>query len=156
MIASINEERVLYVGLQGNPSSSIWSTMNKPVTSLKTKRKSTLSKLFDSATTATSGGSSIWSSPPEPPHILLQASLSSSFAKPLAPLVESLRILKSPAELNLMNIAGQISGDAHAKMMRMVGNKECLTESQVEKSFSWVCGMRGSEREAYVPVVASG
>ncbi len=124
----------------------------------KTKRRSALSKIL-SAAAGDTPTSSLWSSSSsssEPPHLLLHASLLSSHSRPLAPLLESQRLIKSPSELSLMSQAAQISARAHTKIMRGVGKKDLKTEHQVASTFEWHCKMEGSEREAYVPVVASG
>lgn len=53
-----------------------------------------------------------------------------------------------------MKKAADISSAAHTKVMRAakVGGRE----AELEAVFEFECAMRGSERQAYVPVVASG
>jgi intermediate cleaving peptidase 55 len=53
-----------------------------------------------------------------------------------------------------MATAADISGRAHAEVMKF--GKAGRTEAQVAAHFEYFCAMRGSERPAYVPVVASG
>lgn len=63
-------------------------------------------------------------------------------------------MVKSPIEIQLMKKAADISSAAHTKVMgaAKVGGKE----AELEAVFECECAMRGSERQAYVPVVASG
>ncbi|KAJ7666498.1 peptidase M24 [Mycena rosella] len=81
-------------------------------------------------------------------------SLSSSKRKPLAPKVAQLRAIKSEAELSVMRQAADISGRAHAKTMRFA--RPGLSEAALAAHFEYLCSLAGSQRPAYVPVVASG
>jgi intermediate cleaving peptidase 55 len=85
---------------------------------------------------------------------VLSAALASDAAKPLARVVENLRIRKSPAELELMARAGKISAEAHRQVMRFA--RPGGTEANLQATFEYHCALGGSERPAYVPVVASG
>jgi intermediate cleaving peptidase 55 len=85
---------------------------------------------------------------------MLAAALASDHAKPLERAVQALRVRKSPAEIALMARAGEISGRAHAEVMRF--SRPGVSEAQVAAHFEYNCAMKGSERPAYVPVVASG
>ncbi|KAF5364376.1 hypothetical protein D9756_000893 [Leucocoprinus leucothites] len=81
-------------------------------------------------------------------------SISSFKRRPLAPEVAPLRAIKSQAEQRIMNEAGTISGRAHAKTMRFA--KPGLSEAALAAHFEYICAIQGSQRPAYVPVVASG
>ncbi|KAJ7229152.1 peptidase M24 [Mycena pura] len=80
--------------------------------------------------------------------------LSGSRHKPLAPKIAQLRAIKSEAELRTMRQAADISGRAHAKTMRFA--RPGLSEAALAAHFEYLCSLAGSERPAYVPVVASG
>ncbi|KAF7301306.1 Methionine aminopeptidase [Mycena indigotica] len=80
--------------------------------------------------------------------------LSSSRRKPLAPKIARLRTIKSDAELDVMRKAAQISGRAHAATMGFT--KPGLSEAALAAHFEYICALGGSQRPAYVPVVASG
>ncbi|KAF9449565.1 peptidase M24 [Macrolepiota fuliginosa MF-IS2] len=80
--------------------------------------------------------------------------LSSSRRKPLAPEVALVRAIKSAAEQQIMHEAGNISGRAHAKTMRFA--RPGLSEAALAAHFEYLCALQGSQRPAYVPVVASG
>lgn len=120
----------------------------------KNRAGSGLGKLL---TNSTSG---LFSTPTTPPHLTLHALLEGKSAKPLAPEVEKLRIIKSPAEIALMKRAGDISSEAHAGVMRAatkgMQSEVGWTEGMLAAEFEYRCAMKGSERGAYVPVVASG
>ncbi|KIJ19786.1 hypothetical protein PAXINDRAFT_107213, partial [Paxillus involutus ATCC 200175] len=81
-------------------------------------------------------------------------SLSSSRRHPLAPLVAKLRTFKSEREQQVMRAAADISGRAHAKTMRFT--RPGISESTIAAHFEYLCSLAGSQRLAYVPVVASG
>ncbi|ETW84620.1 Metallo peptidase M24B [Heterobasidion irregulare TC 32-1] len=74
--------------------------------------------------------------------------------KPLAPLVRALRGIKSEYEVEVMRRAAEISGKAHAKTMRLA--EPGVSESHLAAHFEYLCARSGSQRPAYVPVVASG
>ncbi|OJA18355.1 hypothetical protein AZE42_00732 [Rhizopogon vesiculosus] len=81
-------------------------------------------------------------------------SLSSSRRKPLAPLIAQLRSIKSVCEQEVMRTAADISGRSHAKTMRFT--RPGISESALAAHFEYLCCLSGSQRLAYVPVVASG
>jgi intermediate cleaving peptidase 55 len=85
---------------------------------------------------------------------MLAAALASDKATALERHVQKLRLVKSDAELTLMNKAGEISSAAHAAVMKFAS--EGKTEGMLQARFEYECAVRGSERPAYVPVVASG
>lgn len=147
----LSSNDLIYASLPPATSPSIWSAAYPPpsssVASGRSKRKTALSKLFASP-------SSVWTSPTEPPHLLLHAALLGGKAKPLSFEVEKMRIVKSPRELALMKKAADISSAAHTRVMRF--SEQGKSESQLAAVFEYHCAMEGSERPAYVPVVASG
>ncbi|SPO30253.1 related to X-Pro aminopeptidase II [Ustilago trichophora] len=68
--------------------------------------------------------------------------------------VERLRFKKSLNEIRVMKRAGRASGEAMAETMGFV--RPGVSEAQLQAVFEYNCGLRGSQRPAYVPVVASG
>ncbi|KAA1465904.1 peptidase M24 [Dentipellis sp. KUC8613] len=88
------------------------------------------------------------------PHESILEGLSANKRKPLAPLVGKLRSVKSKAEQAVMKSAADISGTAHAKTMRY--SQPGMSESEAAAHFEYICARAGSQRPAYVPVVASG
>lgn len=72
----------------------------------------------------------------------------------LAREVERLRFKKSLNEVRVMKRAGWASGEAMAETMGFV--RPGVSEAQLQAVFEYNCGLRGSQRPAYVPVVASG
>ncbi|THH09459.1 hypothetical protein EW146_g8678 [Bondarzewia mesenterica] len=99
-------------------------------------------------------------------------SLAASKRRPLAPLVAKLRSVKSKTEVAVMRAAADISGRAHAKvniydfgiqivmsyfdLARGLVAQPGLSESELAAHFEYLCARSGSQRPAYVPVVASG
>ncbi|KAJ3570161.1 hypothetical protein NP233_g4589 [Leucocoprinus birnbaumii] len=81
-------------------------------------------------------------------------SISNLKRKPLASEIAPLRAVKSRAEQEVMYEAGTISGRAHAKTMRFA--KPGISEAALAAHFEYLCALQGSQRPAYVPVVASG
>ncbi|KAI0637633.1 peptidase M24, structural domain-containing protein [Trametes polyzona] len=81
-------------------------------------------------------------------------SLSSSKRKPLSPEVGRLRAVKSKVEQRVMRQAADISARAHNKTMRFTDPG--VSEHTVAAHFEYLCAREGSQRPAYVPVVASG
>ncbi|KIY50511.1 hypothetical protein FISHEDRAFT_64719 [Fistulina hepatica ATCC 64428] len=77
-----------------------------------------------------------------------------SKVRQLAPQIMPLRAIKSLSEQAVMRRAGQISGRAHAKVMRFT--EEGLSEADIEAHFEYICRRAGAQRLAYVPVVGSG
>lgn len=73
---------------------------------------------------------------------------------PLAREVERLRFKKSANELRIMKRAGNLSGQAMAETMGFV--RPGCSEAQLQAVFEYQCALHGSQRPAYVPVVASG
>lgn len=94
------------------------------------------------------------SSPARAEYDSILEAISSTRQRPLAPELASLRAVKSEAEQKVMHAAATISGRAHAKTMRFT--RPGMTESAVAAHFEYICALSGSQRPAYVPVVASG
>ncbi|KAK0547111.1 aminopeptidase [Tilletia horrida] len=81
----------------------------------------------------------------------------------LAREVEALRVRKSEAELRAMKKAADVSASAMTKLMGFPalhrarhGKNVPISEGQLQATFEYECAMRGAQRPAYVPVVASG
>lgn len=71
----------------------------------------------------------------------------------LAPLMHRLRIVKSEAELELLNEAIRITADGFSRVCRMV--KPGVTEFQIEAEFAHEF-IRNRAKFAYTPIVAAG
>ncbi|KIM84024.1 hypothetical protein PILCRDRAFT_819055 [Piloderma croceum F 1598] len=84
----------------------------------------------------------------------IMETLSGSKRKQLAPEISKFRAIKSKCEQDIMRAAADISGTAHAKTMRFT--HPGLSEAMISAHFEYVCALSGSQRLAYVPVVASG
>lgn len=65
-----------------------------------------------------------------------------------------LRLVKSEAEIALMQRAADISSQAHRRVMQAC--KPGLFEYQLEAEFMHECGYQGARFQAYSPIVASG
>ncbi|PWN48281.1 hypothetical protein IE53DRAFT_364035 [Violaceomyces palustris] len=72
----------------------------------------------------------------------------------LAKELDKLRFKKSDNELRVMKRAGEVSSLAMRETMGFV--RPGCNESQLQSVFEYHCSMNGSQRPAYVPVVASG
>ncbi|KAH0839539.1 peptidase M24 [Lanmaoa asiatica] len=100
-------------------------------------------------------------------------SLSASRRHHLAPHVARLRAIKSEREQQVMRAAADISGRAFAKVNLLTVPKTAgcsrvfplqtmrftrpgISESAIAAHFEYLCCLSGSQRLAYVPVVASG
>ncbi|KAG9317064.1 peptidase M24 [Chiua virens] len=81
-------------------------------------------------------------------------SLSASRRRDLAPHIAKLRAIKSEREQQVMRTAADISGRSLAKTMRFT--RPGISESAIAAHFEYLCCLAGSQRLAYVPVVASG
>ncbi|KAF8554093.1 peptidase M24 [Imleria badia] len=81
-------------------------------------------------------------------------SLSVSRRHDLAPHIAKLRVIKSEGEQQVMRVAADISGRSLAKTMRFT--RPGISESAIAAHFEYLCCLSGSQRLAYVPVVASG
>eukprot|EP01132_Coremiostelium_polycephalum_P003960 gene3960-4953_t len=67
---------------------------------------------------------------------------------------QSMRLVKSDAEIQMMLESGTIAGESFAEMMKYV--KPSMNEYEVEAYFNWMVQKRGAKRMSYPPVVASG
>ncbi|CAD6503580.1 BgTH12-03240 [Blumeria graminis f. sp. triticale] len=72
--------------------------------------------------------------------------------KPIRPLMNNLRILKSEAEIRNMRSAGKASGQAFTNAMRLHWTKEKDLRAFLDYEFK----INGCDNTAYVPVVAGG
>ena len=76
---------------------------------------------------------------------------------PLSSVVASLRKIKSPAEIEVMHAAGQISSRAINKAIGQVGSTDPIaTEKTLAKYLEYQFVRGGCDKQAYIPVVASG
>ncbi|WWC88016.1 uncharacterized protein L201_002919 [Kwoniella dendrophila CBS 6074] len=147
-LLNVSSGETIYASLPPKPSPSIYSQPFQPPSP---RKRSSLLKLFSSSsssptTTELNNG--------DPPHLLLAAALTSEYAKPLEKSIQQLRMIKSPLEIKQMKIAANISSLAHSKVMNFAQpNKK---ERDLEATFEYHCSINGAERQAYVPVVASG
>lgn len=103
----------------------------------KSKSPSVFSRLFASASPKAEGLGNIFES---------------SKVKPLKPLMNDLRVLKSDAEIANMRKAGQASGRSFTEAMRHAWTKEKDLAAFLEYRFK----CHDCDGSAYVPVVAGG
>lgn len=78
--------------------------------------------------------------------------LESTKVKPLRPIINDLRVLKSQAEIANMRKAGKASGRAFTEAMRQTWTKEKDLAAFLDYQFR----MKGCDCSAYVPVIAGG
>lgn len=77
--------------------------------------------------------------------------------QPLAPLVARQRAIKLPAEILVMQKAGQISARAINRVIATVGlDQPFKTEKTLAKGLEYEFVRGGCDKQAYIPVVASG
>ncbi|ELR15705.1 XaaPro aminopeptidase 3, putative [Acanthamoeba castellanii str. Neff] len=69
-------------------------------------------------------------------------------------LLQTMRLIKSPAEIDVMRRSTEISGQAFREIMR--ATQPGITEGQLAALYEYECRKRGSQRLAYPPVFASG
>jgi intermediate cleaving peptidase 55 len=81
-----------------------------------------------------------------------QRMIKDSKVKPLKPLMNDIRIIKSEAEISNMRMAGKISGKAFTNAMRRQWTKEKDLGAFLDYDFK----IGGCEATAYVPVIAGG
>lgn len=81
-----------------------------------------------------------------------QKMITDSKVKPLKPLVNELRIIKSESEIMNMRIAGKASGRAFTNAMRNQWTKEKNLGAFLDYDFK----IQGCDTTAYVPVIAGG
>ena len=167
----------IYVSLPPLPSPSPASRPPIPP-STRSKRASLINMFTGSSSSGGKQGSH------DPPHLMLASSLASDQAKPLEKEVQRLRLKKSSAEIALLKKASDLSSEGFIQVClspgfsQKWGGRRCsrmallrwliwrgqvmkgvqpgMSESQLAAIFEYHCAMGGSERQAYVPVVASG
>ncbi|TVY35256.1 Intermediate cleaving peptidase [Lachnellula subtilissima] len=88
----------------------------------------------------------------EAPPNDFQKMLKDRKVKPLRPLMNELRILKSEAEIANMRMAGKISGRSFTNAMRQQWTKE----KDLGAFFDYDFKIGGCEATAYIPVIAGG
>jgi intermediate cleaving peptidase 55 len=81
-----------------------------------------------------------------------QRMIKDSKVKPLKPLMNEIRIIKSDAEIANMRVAGKISGRAFTNAMRRQWTKEKDLGAFLDYDFK----LGGCEATAYIPVIAGG
>lgn len=91
-------------------------------------------------------------SSPTPLATLLRTSAPSASLRPLKHHINSLRALKSPAEITLMRRAGRATGRALTDAMR----RPWATERSLAAFLDYSFVEHGGDGQAYVPVVAGG
>ncbi|XP_028935212.1 xaa-Pro aminopeptidase 3 isoform X1 [Ornithorhynchus anatinus] len=69
-------------------------------------------------------------------------------------LVQQLRLIKSPAEIELMQVAGRLTSQAFIETM--FASKSPINEAFLYAKFEYECRARGADILAYPPVVAGG
>jgi Xaa-Pro aminopeptidase len=74
--------------------------------------------------------------------------------KPLGPIIAEQRVIKSPAEIELMRKAAQISVAAHQRGMQQV--KHCEYEYQLAAEYEYVFKHQGGNSLAYESIVGGG
>lgn len=73
---------------------------------------------------------------------------------PLSKLVQELRMIKSPSEIEVMKKSGMISSKSFIEAMKWT--EPGTTEGQLWAKFDYETRVRGSTVLAYVPVIAGG
>lgn len=106
--------------------------------------------LADSSSSNSSGGGAYNSS--SVLSFVLRSLPISLSTSPLQPLVNTLRAIKSPAEVAAMRHAGRVSGRALTSAMRRPWDSESSLHAYLSHAFRG----DGCSGEAYVPVVAGG
>ncbi len=72
----------------------------------------------------------------------------------VCPLISELRLIKSPAERDIMARAGKISADAHMQAMKVC--RPGMMEYQLEAEFKYAFAKAGSKAPAYNSIVGGG
>ena len=74
--------------------------------------------------------------------------------KDCAPYIWDLRVIKSPAEIDIMRTAGRIGVNAHIELMKStyVG----MRESELAALFEYKCIVNGAQNLAYYTIICSG
>ncbi|KAI9593100.1 peptidase M24, structural domain-containing protein [Syncephalis fuscata] len=87
-------------------------------------------------------------------NVFRQRHKASAKQYPLASILHQMRQIKSPAEISLMQRAGDITGEAFRQVIR--STQPGMLERELDARMDFECRRRGAERQAYVPVVAGG
>ncbi|KAI9251863.1 peptidase M24, structural domain-containing protein [Phascolomyces articulosus] len=64
------------------------------------------------------------------------------------------RLTKFPYEINMIRQATLVSSHAHMALWQH--RHQCTTEAHLAAYFRWMCSCSGLDRQAYIPIVASG
>uniref|UniRef100_T1INK1 Aminopeptidase P N-terminal domain-containing protein n=1 Tax=Strigamia maritima TaxID=126957 RepID=T1INK1_STRMM len=72
------------------------------------------------------------------------------------PLLQSLRLIKSNSEIELMKKSCEIASDAFIRVMRFSNEREECNENDLHARMEYECRIRGAKYLAYPPVVAGG
>jgi len=81
-----------------------------------------------------------------------QKMIKDSTVKPLRPIMNEIRVIKSEAEITNMHMAGKISGRAFTNAMRRQWTREKDLGAFLDYDFK----VGGCEGPAYIPVIAGG
>jgi len=73
--------------------------------------------------------------------------------KDCSPMIEELRVIKSPAEIDLMRRAGRIGVKAHIEMMK--ATRPGVYEYELAALFEYVCKKEGAQDLAYNVIISS-
>ena len=84
----------------------------------------------------------------------INASSSASYYNSSRYFVQLCRVKKSPAEIEIMKNACNISSEAFINSMKI--SHPFINESLINTKFDFDCRVRGSEHLAYIPVIAGG
>ncbi|XP_078286475.1 xaa-Pro aminopeptidase 3 isoform X2 [Rhinoraja longicauda] len=79
---------------------------------------------------------------------------SKNVIKPVRPIIQYLRLIKSDTEIELMKMAAKITSEAMSSTM--FSTKSPVNESYLYAKFDFECRARGADLLAYPPVVAGG
>lgn len=72
----------------------------------------------------------------------------------LETILHEMRLRKSPAEIELMRRAAEISAAAHQRLMQVC--EPGMNESRLEAEFQYACAAAGARFQAYPPIVGGG
>ncbi|KAI7858853.1 peptidase M24, structural domain-containing protein [Circinella umbellata] len=68
--------------------------------------------------------------------------------------INEARLTKFPYEIDMIRQATTVSSHAHMALWQH--RHSCTTEAQLAAYFRWTCACSGLDRQAYIPIVASG
>ncbi|KAG9237029.1 xaa-Pro aminopeptidase-like protein [Amylocarpus encephaloides] len=110
------------------------------------------SDVYTDITTQPSGLRRFFKSQTQDSSSMFQKMVKDSRLKPLKPLMNNLRVVKSEAEIANMRMAGKISGRTFTNAMRQQFSKEKDLGAFMDYNFK----IGGCETSAYIPVIAGG